>query len=113
MYDNGEYMTVSGKVEEFTPGTGYKSFVVDGVKFTIYSSNTVHQHRDAEEKGAVIYYTYTEDGYQYQYNSITQKQDTVYRPEECAILGDNQPLEIHYIEEYGQLRILYIKELVE
>ena len=36
-----------------------------------------------------------------------------YVPENCVILGENQQLEIHYIEEFGQNRILYIKELSE
>ena len=32
-------------------------------------------------------------------------------PEKCVITGNGQNLEIHYLEEDGEKRILYIKEL--
>ena len=116
MCENGECKVISGKVEDFTPSTQSKSFTLDGVRFTIYSNNSVKKNRDPSESGPVLYYTYTE-AYTTYYTTTSQYGGTTthtqYVPENCAILGENQRLEIHYIEEYGQNRILYIKELSE
>jgi hypothetical protein len=99
--ENGQVMVVSGKVENFAPFKTHKEFTLDGVEFKIYSSTT--------RGGPVRYYRYTPaNSY---YNATTH--NTVYNAESCAVLGDNQRLEIHYIFEEGENRILYIKELSE
>ena len=116
MYNNGECKIISGKVSDFTPMTNSKAFTLDGVRFIIYSDKTVNDHRDPSEKAPVIYYFYTKS---FSYTTSTTSSsgsintNTHFVPEKCAILGDNQPLEIHYVEEFGQNRILFIKELSE
>ena len=116
MYENGEFKIVSGKVEDFTPASHSKSFTLDGVRFTIYSNNSYKQHRDPSEDGPALYYCYTE-AYTTSYTTTSQYGGTTthtqYVPENCVILGENQMLEIHYVEEFGQNRILFIKELSE
>ena len=114
-YETGECRVIRGKVEEFSPATNSKSFTLDGVRFTVYSSSVVNEHRGPGEDSPVIYYTYNEASHQtiFQPGEGSMNANTVYLPEDCVILGDNQRLEIHYIEEYGQNRILYIKEISE
>ena len=87
-YENGEVLTVRGQVEEFTPATTSKS--------------------------VVMYYTYKEasqDVDLVQRPSGTYSVVTSYKPEKCVILGDNQWIEIQYIVEDGENRILYIGEI--
>jgi hypothetical protein len=113
MYESGKCKTVIGKVEDFTPYTHSKSFTVDGVYFKIYSNKSINDSKDPSEKAPPIYYYYTE-AYT-TFHAFTSgdhtNTDSRYVPEKCVILGENQPLEIHYVEEFGQNRILYIKEL--
>ena len=116
MYENGEVKTISGKVEDFTPATHSKSFTLDGVRFTIYSDRSYQQHRDPSENGPGLYYKYTEA---YSYTTTTStgnsgfNTNTHYVAENCVILGENQHIEIQYVEEFGQNRILVVKELSE
>ncbi len=105
-YKEEKVSIVSGRVEGFGVATHSKSFTVDGVQFTVYS--TKHE-KFARSMTPILHYVYTEDGYSY---SGTADQ-WLYKPEQCVILGNNQNLEIHYIEEDGEKRILYIKEISE
>ena len=99
--ENGEVKVISGKVENFAPYQKCKEFTLDGVQFKIYPTTV--------RTGPVRYYRYTPAS---SYYDATTK-NSVYNAENCAVLGDNQRLEIHYIYEDGENRILYIKELSE
>ena len=112
MYETGECKIITGRVENFTPATTHKSFTVDGVSFTIYPAGYA---KPSEGTNAVLYYTYSEAGVNYEgiYADGYWHSVKTYKPEKCVILGDNQYLEIHYVVEDGENRILYIKELSE
>lgn len=99
--ENGEVKVISGPVENFAPYQKYKEFTLDGVEFKVHSSTA--------RPGPCRYYRYTPASSYY--DSTTK--NTIYNAESCAILGNNQRLEIHYIFEDGENRILYIKELSE
>ena len=101
-YENNQVKTVKGKVEDFTPATSSKSFTIEGVRFTIYEINSVVKANEA-----VLYYTYTNGSYEYSH----LMENLIYKPGQCVILGDNQQLEVQYIEENGEKHILYIAEL--
>ena len=110
-YENGEVLTVRGQVEEFTPATTSKSFTVEGVRFTIVPTQLA---KPLEGTSVVMYYTYKEasqDVDLVQRPSGTYSVVTSYKPEKCVILGDNQWIEIQYIVEDGENRILYIGEI--
>ena len=103
--NGGEVKTVSGQVKDFAPAQHSKSFTLDGVEFTVYSTTS-----GVNSLGKpILYYVYTEGSHTY--SAFVDQ--WVYKPEKCAILGENQRLEIQYIEEDGENRILYIKELSE
>ena len=110
-YENGEVLTVRGQVKDFTPATTSKSFTVDGVRFTIVPTRLA---KPFEGTSVVMYYTYKEAKEEKElvktsgdfYSVVTS-----YDPEECVILGDYQWLEIQYIVEDGENRILYIGEI--
>ena len=104
-YEKGEVHIVSGQVKDFTPAQHSKSFTLDEVKFTVYSA-TSGVHSSGKP---ILYYVYTEGGYSYS----GAAEQWFYKPEQCVILGENQRLEIHYVEEDGENHILYIKELSE
>lgn len=99
--DAGEFKVVKGRVEDFTPATKSKSFSIEGVEFKIYSTTT--------RGGPVLYYRYS-DAYAY-YDTTSHL--THHYPEKCVILGDNQYLEIYYIFEEGENRIMKIIEIEE
>ena len=81
LYDSGSYEVVTGAVEDFSALEDCRTFVIDGVEFKIYQQ---------AENSPTVYYSYEK---------------------KCAITGTGQNLEIHYIVENGETRILYIKEL--
>ena len=98
-YENGEVVTVRGPVKNFTSTTTSKSFTVDDTHFTIVP---IQDATPFEDTTVVMYYTYTEEHYSF---------FVIYKPEKCVIMGDNQWLEIQYIVEDGENRILYIGEI--
>ncbi len=81
-YQSGEYLTVTGYVENFTPmqnkGNGEESFTIDG-----------------------IYFSY-ESGFDYGYNEPSA--------EGGVITGNGQYLKIGYVEYGGVNKIVYIEE---
>lgn len=110
-YENGEVMTVRGQVKDFTPSTTSKTFTVEGVKFVICSSKNA---KPVAGLSVVMHYTYRDA--QTNYNFVKGAGDyytyvTSYTPESCVILGDNQWVEIQYVFEDGENRILYIAEI--
>jgi hypothetical protein len=106
-YENGEVQIVKGKVENFTPATKSKSFSLAGVKFKIYPMQVAEPTPGTR---VILYYTYLDASVDLQLDSNSDL-STNYRPEQCVILGDNHWLEIHYIVENGENRILYIGEI--
>ena len=84
-YEEGNYQTVVGKVENFTTmtppqGKGYETFEIDGVYFS-YSDNIIHQgYRISKTFGGVVN-------------------------------GDGQQLKIGYVEKNGENIIVYIEEI--
>ena len=108
-YENGDVKIVKGQVSSFTPATESKSFSLDGVDFKVYPAGKA---KPTEGTNVVLYYTYYEalTGIQPNSGSAFGYVKT-YTPEKCASLGDNQWLEIHYIVEDGENRILYIGEI--
>ena len=108
-YENGDVKVIKGQVSDFAPATEHKSFTLDGVDFVIYPAGTA---KPTEGTNVVLYYTYSEASTSIHVNSgspLGYVQS--YTPEKCVILGDNQWLEIHYIVEDGENRILYIAEI--
>ena len=110
-YENGEVMTVRGQVVDFIPATASKTFTVDGVTFKILPSKLA---KPTEGTSVVMYYTYKEA--HTNSNLVHNAGDyysvvTSYTPENCVILGDNQWVEIQYVFEDGENRILYIAEI--
>ena len=83
-YEEGNYKTVVGEVEEFTTltpqGKGYETFEINGVDFS-YSDFIIHQgYRNSRTFGGVVE-------------------------------GDGQRLKIGYIEKNDENIIVYIEEL--
>lgn len=83
-YEEGNYKTVVGEVEEFTTmttqGKGYETFEINGVCFS-YSDNIIHQgYHNSRTFGGVIE-------------------------------GDGQLLKIGYVEKGGENIIVYIEEI--
>lgn len=111
-YANNEVITIKGQVKDFTPATESKTFTLDGVKFVLHPAGLA---KPTEGTNVILYYTYKEASVNSQFvqsgygNSFTTVQ--TYSPEKCVILGDNQWLEIQYIVEDGENRILYIGEI--
>ena len=111
-YADGKVITIKGQVKDFTPATESKSFTLDGVKFVLLPSTLA---KPPEGTNVIMYYTYKESSTNIQFvqsgttNGFTTVQS--YSPEKCVILGDNQWLEIQYIVEDGENRILYIGEI--
>lgn len=112
MYDASEVHIIQGRVENFTPASDHKSFTLDGVDFTVYPQGVAKPTEGTN--GIILYYTYSAAGtnttFVSSYTGDTRVLQT-YKPEQCVILGNNQHLEIHYIEEDGENRILFIGEL--
>ena len=106
-YESGEVHVVKGKVENFTPATQSKSFVLSDVSFKIYPKQVAKPTAGTK---VILYYTYTDAALELHLDSNSDI-STGYRPEKCVILGDNHWLEIHYIVEDGENRILYIGEI--
>ena len=108
-YENGDVKILKGQVENFTPATASKSFRLCGVDFKIYP---VGEAKPTSGTHVILYYTYSEAHSDVHFNSGSALgYVTTYTPEKCVILGDNQWLEIHYIVEDGENRILYIGEI--
>ena len=108
-YENGDVKIIKGQIKDFTPATESKSFTLDGVDFKIYPAGVA---KPTEGTKVVLYYTY----YEAVSNTLPNSGSPTgyvqsYSPERCVILGDNQWLEIHYIVEDGENRILYIGEI--
>lgn len=101
MEENGEVKVVSGTVEKYAKYSKHREFTLGGVEFKIYSNS--------ERNGPERYYKYSNASSYYD----ATNHNTVYIQESCIITGDNQKLEIHYVFEEGENRILYVKELSE
>ena len=108
-YENGAVQIVTGKVEDFAESDAYhkKTFTLNGVAFTVYSSYV----STSLGGSPVLYYVYSEDSSFYTSGTSSSFGHWTYVPEKCVITGNGQNLEIHYLEEDGEKRILYIKEL--
>ena len=108
-YEKGDVKIIKGQVKNFTPATESKSFTLEGVDFKIYPAGIA---KPTEGTNVVLYYTYYEAVSNVLPNSGSPTGYVQsYSPEKCVILGDNQWLEIHYILEDGENRILYIGEI--
>lgn len=83
-YKEGDYITVEGYVEEFSPmpyqGHSDESFVIDGVEFSYSDFETGFGYHNAKSHGGVI-------------------------------KGDGQHLKIGYVEYNNKNVIVYIEEL--
>ncbi len=109
-YQQNEIKKISGTVENFADYSAYKTFSMNGVEFKVRSAADALSNRPEGDSGNILYYTYQDASTTYNYNVLTNRADMVYKPESCVI-GANQKLELHYIEEFGEKRILFIKEL--
>lgn len=110
-YENEEVIKISGTVTDFTPGTDYKTFTVDGVTFTVYPAGS--ENATPTDGNAILYYTYKPDKENVSFvknwsGNLTSVKS--YTPEKCVIIGNGQKLEIHYIIENDEKHILFIGE---